>query len=201
MDKLANGRRERKDMVRNLERVLQAANELFAERGNGVTMEEVARRAGVGVGTVYRRFPSKEHLFAAVSHAACDDTRHCLQQAADGAPTAEAKLYALARTLYTRCEHQAALLDPSHAESSACSTAAEQRELYAAVFHMLRRIITEGQAQGIFGNGDPEVKAALCTDLLTPRAFHHFAQLTGGNAYQLAEYVTAFMLSGLRAEL
>ena len=52
-----DGRRERRDMVRNLERVLAAANELFAERGNSVTMEEVARRAGVGVGTVYRRIP------------------------------------------------------------------------------------------------------------------------------------------------
>ena len=70
-------RRERKDAQRNLERVLNAAQALFAERGAEVTMEEVARRAGVGVGTIYRRFPSKEQLFAAVSHAACDHTRHC----------------------------------------------------------------------------------------------------------------------------
>ncbi len=79
----AGDRRERKDAQRNMERVLQAAHELFAERGADVTMEEVARRAGVGVGTVYRRFPSKEQLFAVVSHAACDDMRRCLHQAAE----------------------------------------------------------------------------------------------------------------------
>ena len=57
-----NERRERKDAQRNLERVLHAAHELFAERGADVTMEEVARRAGVGVGTLYRHFTTKDVL-------------------------------------------------------------------------------------------------------------------------------------------
>ncbi|WP_063837014.1 TetR/AcrR family transcriptional regulator [Phaeacidiphilus oryzae] len=50
------------DARRNLESVLRAAREVFGELGYGAPMEEVARRAGVGVGTVYRRFPSKEVL-------------------------------------------------------------------------------------------------------------------------------------------
>lgn len=54
--------RLRVDARRNLESVLKAAREVFAELGYGAPMEEVARRAGVGVGTVYRRFPSKEVL-------------------------------------------------------------------------------------------------------------------------------------------
>ncbi|NJN15154.1 MAG: helix-turn-helix transcriptional regulator [Oscillochloris sp.] len=58
-DHVHSERRERKDVQRNLERVLQAARELFAERGSDVKMEEVARRAGVGVGTIYRRFAGK----------------------------------------------------------------------------------------------------------------------------------------------
>src|SRR5512144_1721784 len=93
-------RRERKDAQRNLERVLQAAHELFAERGADVTMEEVARRAGVGVGTIYRRFPSKEHLFAAVSHAACADMRHCLVEAAQAEHDPLLKLRALVLVQY-----------------------------------------------------------------------------------------------------
>ena len=52
----------RVDARRNLESVLRAAREVFGELGYGAPMEEVARRAGVGVGTVYRRFPSKEVL-------------------------------------------------------------------------------------------------------------------------------------------
>ncbi|MER5349469.1 helix-turn-helix domain-containing protein [Kitasatospora sp. NPDC002551] len=56
------GARLRVDARRNLESVLRAAREVFGEFGYGAPMEEVARRAGVGVGTVYRRFPSKEVL-------------------------------------------------------------------------------------------------------------------------------------------
>ncbi|MQY16700.1 hypothetical protein SRB5_69020 [Streptomyces sp. RB5] len=58
-----NGRSTlRVDAQRNLEHVLRAAREVFGESGYGAPMEDVARRARVGVGTVYRRFPSKEVL-------------------------------------------------------------------------------------------------------------------------------------------
>jgi AcrR family transcriptional regulator len=52
----------RKDAERNRERILEAARELFAEHGLGVTLNDVAHHAGVGVGTVYRRFPDKAQL-------------------------------------------------------------------------------------------------------------------------------------------
>src|SRR3954447_8312242 len=52
----------RRDAERNRQRILEAARELFAERGLGVTLNDVAHHAGVGVGTVYRRFPDKELL-------------------------------------------------------------------------------------------------------------------------------------------
>jgi AcrR family transcriptional regulator len=55
-------RRLRKDAERNRQRILDAAQELFAERGQAVTLNEIARHAGVGVGTVYRRFPDKDEL-------------------------------------------------------------------------------------------------------------------------------------------
>ena len=56
----------RADAQRNLDRVLGAATECFAEHGVDVTVDEVARRAGVGHGTVFRRFPTKEALLDAV---------------------------------------------------------------------------------------------------------------------------------------
>jgi AcrR family transcriptional regulator len=52
----------RKDAERNRQRILEAARELFAKRGLSVTLNDVAHHAGVGVGTVYRRFPDKEVL-------------------------------------------------------------------------------------------------------------------------------------------
>ena len=52
----------RRDAQRNRERILAAARELFAERGIDATLDDVADRAGVGVGTVYRRYPNKDAL-------------------------------------------------------------------------------------------------------------------------------------------
>ncbi|WP_436771726.1 TetR/AcrR family transcriptional regulator [Yinghuangia sp. YIM S09857] len=52
----------RTDARRNLEQVLRAAREVFGELGYDAPMEEIARRAGVGVGTIYRRFSGKESL-------------------------------------------------------------------------------------------------------------------------------------------
>src|SRR5258707_11371813 len=56
----------RRDAERNRRRILEAAGEGFAERGLGVTMDDIAERADVGVGTVYRRFPEKELLVEAL---------------------------------------------------------------------------------------------------------------------------------------
>lgn len=52
----------RKDAERNRRRILQAAADVFTERGLAATLDDVARQAGVGVGTVYRRFPDKAAL-------------------------------------------------------------------------------------------------------------------------------------------
>jgi len=57
----------RADARRNRERVLRTAQQLFATEGLGVSLDEIARRAGVGPGTVHRHFPTKEALYLAVS--------------------------------------------------------------------------------------------------------------------------------------
>ena len=59
-------RRLRADARRNHEVILEAARKVFAERGLAVPIDEVARQAGVGAGTIYRHFPSKEDLYEAV---------------------------------------------------------------------------------------------------------------------------------------
>ncbi len=56
----------RADAARNRARVLDVAYQTFAAEGLSVPIDEIARRAGVGAGTVYRHFPTKEALFAAV---------------------------------------------------------------------------------------------------------------------------------------
>ena len=56
----------RRDAERNRQRILAAASEVFNERGLDVSLDEIARHAGVGVGTVYRRFSTKEELVEAL---------------------------------------------------------------------------------------------------------------------------------------
>jgi AcrR family transcriptional regulator len=63
----ARDRELRADARRNRERVLRTAQRLFAEEGLGVSLDEIARRAGVGPGTVHRHFPTKEALYLAVA--------------------------------------------------------------------------------------------------------------------------------------
>jgi AcrR family transcriptional regulator len=59
-------RRLRADAARNQARIVAAARELFADHGLEITLDDVAERAGVGVGTVYRRFANKKELIAEV---------------------------------------------------------------------------------------------------------------------------------------
>jgi AcrR family transcriptional regulator len=63
----------RADARRNRERILEAARDAFAESGLAVPLDEIAARAGVGPGTVYRHFPTKEALFQAVVTARVED--------------------------------------------------------------------------------------------------------------------------------
>ena len=63
---MTGDRPPRADAVRNRARVLEAAQAAFAAEGLAVPLDEIARRAGVGAGTVYRHFPTKEALFEAV---------------------------------------------------------------------------------------------------------------------------------------
>ncbi|MBI1197821.1 MAG: TetR family transcriptional regulator [Phenylobacterium sp.] len=59
-------RKPRADSLRNREQLLEAAKAAFGEIGADAPLEEIARRAGVGIGTLYRHFPTREALLAAV---------------------------------------------------------------------------------------------------------------------------------------
>lgn len=75
------GRPLRRDAARNRQRILRAAAEVFTERGLDATLDDVARRAGVGVGTVYRRFPDKEALVEVLFTSRIDEMVAAARQA------------------------------------------------------------------------------------------------------------------------
>lgn len=106
-------RKPRADAVRNRARILAAARQEIAERGSEVGMDEIASRAGVAVGTVYRHFPTKEALVTAIVNESmeqvADDAERCLALCEGGEP-ARGQLVAFIETLITlSAENQAVL--------------------------------------------------------------------------------------------
>ncbi len=71
----------RADAARNRQRILVAAGEVFAERGLDATLDDIAHHAGLGVGTVYRRFPGKEELIEALFEQAVHEVVALAEQA------------------------------------------------------------------------------------------------------------------------
>src|ERR1700758_251439 len=93
-------RRPRADAVRNRERVLEAAKVVFSAGGPDASLEAVAKRAGVGIGTLYRHFPTREALFEAVYRREVDQ----LAELAERLATEAAPVDALRRWLHANVQ-------------------------------------------------------------------------------------------------
>ena len=88
---------KRADAQRNYEQVLAAARAAFAEHGTDASLRDVARRAGVGIGTLYRHFPTREALLEALLRDRFDNLREHAGSLADADDTRAALLDWLAR--------------------------------------------------------------------------------------------------------
>jgi AcrR family transcriptional regulator len=106
----------RADALRNLNRVLDAAREAFAAEGPSVSLDEIARRAGVGAGTVHRHFPAKDDLFKAVIAQRLNDLTKVAQDLA-AAPDPGEAFFEFFNRLAADARHNvalsAALTDPA----------------------------------------------------------------------------------------
>jgi AcrR family transcriptional regulator len=176
------GRPLRADAARNREKVLHAAREAFAESGYGVPLDEIAARAGVGPGTVYRHFPAKEALFEAVVTARITDLVNEARAGADAADPGEAFFGFLTRI----AGEAAAKRDLPDAISIAGSL---REELFAALDLLLGRaqqagavrsgirtsdliVLLKGMFAGLAGSTDPALRERVFTvvaDGLRPR--------------------------------
>src|SRR5437763_10334247 len=81
-----SARPKRADARRNYEKVLAAAREAFAEGGESTSLEEIARRADVGIGTLYRHFPNRQVLLEAVYVGGVEDVCRSAAELSDGDP-------------------------------------------------------------------------------------------------------------------
>jgi AcrR family transcriptional regulator len=176
------GPRSRADAVRNHERVIRAATEVLAERGEEAGVPEIAARAGVGKGTVYRCFPTKEHLVAAVF---AERLRWFTRLAEEAAERPDA-WRAFVDLLGDTAEQQAA--DRSLAEGmghvSDVPVVREAREaMHAAVNRLMARAQAEGRMRPGVTSADVRVLYAGMASVLRadgnrdPAAWRRYAGL------------------------
>ncbi len=137
-------RKLRADAERNRQRVLAAAAAVFAERGLEVSLDEVAHAAGVGVGTVYRRFPNKEALVDALFD---DKVEHMLVLAGEAAAFDDAWegfVYFVERALDWQVRNRG-LRDVLLGSEFGCAAVARTR---TAITPILTTIIERAQSSG-----------------------------------------------------
>jgi AcrR family transcriptional regulator len=151
----------RADARRNRERILAAAAELFAECGQATQMDDVARRAGVGVGTVYRHFPTKDALAGELLRAKfvrhADRARRWAQQASGWAG-----FEGFLRESFEEMAADATLQRMMWVTSETAVEYAEdaRRHLSAVIGSIIRRAQAEGALRADFGVED--IPALMC---------------------------------------
>jgi AcrR family transcriptional regulator len=180
----------RADARRNREKVLAAAASAFAEAGLDAQIDDIARRASVGVGTVYRHFPTKEALVAALAEAHFEQLADIVEAAAGEDDPWQAFEGALWRCAETTAGDVALCEIIGGHPSAVEAAAAGQQRLHAAV----ATLIDGARAQGTMREdaGVRDVQTIMC-------GFGHVAgaQRAGG-PQDWRRYLT-IALDGLRA--
>jgi AcrR family transcriptional regulator len=133
----------RADARRNRDSILEAAFEAYAELGPEVTMDEIARRAGVGHGTVFRRFPTKDALRAAVIGARLEELlarARALLDDVDAGAALEEFVWAAAES----CRRDRAFFEGIERCAAFAEVAEAKQELHDTVGRLIRRAQSEG---------------------------------------------------------
>jgi AcrR family transcriptional regulator len=134
----------RADAQRNRERLLVAAADLFGARGLDVSMEDIAREAGVGVGTLYRRFGNREELIDALFESRLADFTEMMREIAE-IPDAWTALVALLERMLDAQAQDRGLKHLFHSREQSHPAVKEVTDL---VLDEIGRIVTRAQGAG-----------------------------------------------------
>jgi AcrR family transcriptional regulator len=129
----------RADAARNRARILDAARSAFAEAGLDVGVEEIARRAGVGKGTLYRRFPTKEALVRAIFEDLLGDLEQLVEEVQLMLDPGDAFVHFLGEAARRQASNQGFLDVVAQRLGAAALTPDQRRRFLAAVGRPLRR--------------------------------------------------------------
>lgn len=182
----------RADARLNRSRVIEAARALFSERGAEVDMKEVADRAGVGVGTLYRNFPTKNDLIAAVLDEALESLRAVIEEAlAVEDPREGLRLF-----IHGACD----VIEQSGFLIRVLLEAAIQHRLahpdFASFTDRFDALIVRGIDSGVFRSDvDPRIAAANLKALLFPLPYLDLREQLSRE--EIAEGYTSLALGGI----
>ena len=162
-------RQLRADARRNRERILEAAKEVFGEQGAEAQMDDVARRAGVGVGTVYRHFPNKDVLMGEL----VTEKFKTITENAREALAQDDAWEAFTNLLYRSAEEMArnsALQDALSTAGAAYEYAEPARlELHEATDMLVKRAQRQGKLRRDFRADElPMLMGGLCASMAAP---------------------------------
>ena len=145
----------RADAAKNRQRILEAAEATFTAEGVSAPIDAVAQRAGVGVGTVYRHFPTKEALFEAIVTARLDELCKTTRQLAEGAAPDDA-VFSFLREFGRQASAKQDLFDAMDAAGldikSVCAASVE--ELTRGIDLLLERAKTAGAVRDDVATGE-----------------------------------------------
>ncbi|WP_018681065.1 TetR/AcrR family transcriptional regulator [Actinokineospora enzanensis] len=184
----------RADARRNREQIIDAARRLFAQVGPDVPMDEIARAAGVGVGTLYRRFPDRDELIMAVSLDNFTRLADLARHAEESEPDAAAALVSLLRSAFELRLGTTMNAVSARAREAVTDAIAvvEQRDLVIAV---ARRLLGRAQESGAI-RPDIDIGDTLMALLLMSR---FVPPSTDDLGEMVSRRLFALMMDGLRA--
>lgn len=139
----------RADAERNRRRVLEVAERVFAEAGVNCPIDEIAKKAGLGVGTLYRHFPTKEALVAAIVVMNMDESTGLIREAVASGDAAGEKFFSFLSRMIDGWSQKKAFMEVlSKSGLDLTDLARSKAEFHTALGKLLERAQSEGAVRG-----------------------------------------------------
>lgn len=193
-----SAKRERADAAANHTRIIAAAQAVFAERGLDAEMREIAERAGVAVGTLYRHFVDRDALLRAMFTAMSTEVVAQLETAAavdDPRDAVRAIIHTIG-TVYEQFRAIFALMHDARLDRRIAAEPSDERERLARITAVVDNVVTRGIQTGIFR---PDLDAEVVTPVLMG-AIIAFKSLAAERGYDaVGDALADFYLASLIA--
>lgn len=185
------GRPLRADAVRNREKILAAAAIVFAERGLEASLDDIAHEAGVGVGTLYRRFPDKDALVDALFENAVEEIASLALRASEAENSWDGLVWFLEQILQRQCANRG-LRDAVVGSASGRGRIAEAtRRVSPVIAGLVRRAQRDGYLRADVVEADFTILESMVSSL---------GALTSPSSPELWRRYLTIILDGLAVE-